>query len=449
MVVQVEMSAGMKLRYHRGTIIGEGEYSVPQMRWDTRKGCYRAPALYYREIIEYLRESKISFEDGVLDLVPCPVFAAGVELRGYQKEALERWMIQKRGVVVMPTGSGKTHLALKVIEEINSATLIVVPTLDLIQQWREKLHIFKIKIGEYSGVKKELEPITVTTYDSARIHAEYLGNKFKVLIFDEVHHLAAEGYRQIAELFAAPFRLGLTATYERADGLHKELPRLIGGKVYEIASEKLVGRYLAPYETIRVSVDLTEPETEEYETCQRIFRDYLVSRKIRMRTLADFKKLIMRSGSDRGARKALLARNKAERIAYNSRNKLEKIRTLLSKENRTIIFTRFNDMVYEISKMFLIPCITYRTDPQERREILRKFKEGKYSALVSSQVLDEGIDVPEADVGIIVSGTGSKRAHLQRLGRLLRPRQGKTAVLYELVTKGTKEVRTSYRRKET
>ncbi|MHA1129677.1 MAG: DEAD/DEAH box helicase family protein, partial [Candidatus Helarchaeota archaeon] len=258
MVVQVEMSAGMKLRYHRGTIIGEGEYSVPQMRWDTRKGCYRAPALYYREIIEYLRESKISFEDGVLDLVPCPVFAAGVELRGYQKEALERWMIQKRGVVVMPTGSGKTHLALKVIEEINSATLIVVPTLDLIQQWREKLHIFKIKIGEYSGVKKELEPITVTTYDSARIHAEYLGNKFKVLIFDEVHHLAAEGYRQIAELFAAPFRLGLTATYERADGLHKELPRLIGGKVYEIASEKLVGRYLAPYETIRVSVDLTE-----------------------------------------------------------------------------------------------------------------------------------------------------------------------------------------------
>jgi len=156
----------------------------------------------------------------------------------------------------------------------------------------------------------------------------------------------------------------------------------------------------------------------------------------------------MRSGYDPKAREAILARNKAERIAYNSQAKIEKIQELLHKDDRTIIFTRYNDMVYEISKRFFIPCITHKTDSNEREEIFNKFKNGEYAALVSSQVLDEGIDVPEANIGIIVSGTGSSREYVQRLGRLLRPRENKKAILYELVTKGTKETRTSYRRKK-
>ena len=438
----------MKLIYHKGTIIEEGEYSLPNTVWDDRIKSYRAQALYYREIVEYLNNSKIHFEDHILDLIPCPHLSSAVKLRDYQKEAMNRWVRVKRGVIVMPTGSGKTILALKLIEKINSSTIIIVPTLDLVQQWKEELKVFGITIGEYTGIKKDLQPITVTTYDSAYLNADNLGNKFKFLIFDEVHHLPAEGYRQIAEMFASPYRLGLTATYERANGLHGELPRLIGGLVYEIQSDELTGKYLANYEVIQISIELTEEEAQDYKKSYNIFRNYLISRKIEMRRPQDFKIIVMRSGSDPAARAALLARNKAERIAYNSQNKIKKMRNLLNKKDRIIIFTRYNDMVYEISKTFFIPCITHQTNSEERKEILKKFKSGDFSALVSSQVLDEGIDVPEANVGIIVSGTGSSRQFTQRLGRLLRPKEGKKAVLYELITKGTKEVRTSFRRKK-
>jgi len=440
----------MKLIYYKGTILVEGDYSLPNTKWDERIKSYRAPALYYRDIVEYLKNSEIPYADAVLQLIPCSdLSSTDVQLRGYQKEALQRWLKAKKGIVVMPTGSGKTILAIKIIERINSSTFIVVPTLDLVAQWKENLaKAFKIKIGEFTGEKKELYSITVSTYDSAYLNADQLGNKFKLLIFDEVHHLPAEGYRQIAEMFAAPYRLGLTATYEREDALHKELPRLIGGKIYEIGTEKLIGTYLAPYKTVRIGVELTESEKDEYEKYNKVFKDFLASKNIIMRSHKDFEKVIMLSGRDQRARKAILARNKAERIAFNARNKIDKIQELLKKEDRIIIFTRYNDMVYELSKKFFIPCITHKTNVQERGMILKKFKEGKYSALVSSQVLDEGIDVPEANVGIIMSGTGSSREFVQRLGRLLRPREGKKAILYELVTESTKEVKTSYRRKK-
>jgi len=348
----------------------------------------------------------------------------------------------------MPTGSGKTILALKIIEKINAPALIVVPTLALVRQWKEELRRFDTPIGEYTGENKDLQPLTVSTYDSAYIHAETLGNRFKLVIFDEVHHLPSGGYQQIAEMFASPFRLGLTATYERDDGLHEKIPRLIGGKVYEIHVDDLAGKYLSSYETRKILVALTDDEQRDYEQYHDTFKKYLASRHIKLRSPDDFTKIVMRSGYDPEAREAILARNKAERIAYNSRMKIEKIEGLLNRENRTIIFTRYNDMVYEISKRFFIPCITYRTVSDEREEIFRKFKEGTYPALASSQVLDEGIDVPEANIGIIVSGTGSNRAYIQRLGRLLRPRENKLAVLYELVTKDTKETRTSYRRRK-
>ena len=438
----------MKITYHKGTILIKGEYSIPNTKWDARSGCYRSQALYYKDIMEYLEKSGISYEDSVLDLMPCPDLSCNATLRDYQKKALEQWLLQRKGVVVMPTGSGKTVLALKIIERVNSPVFIVVPTLDLVRQWKEELQMFDIEIGEYTGEKKDLQAITVSTYDSAYINAENMGNRFKLLIFDEVHHLPGEGYRQIAEMFASPFRLGLTATYEREDGLHEEIPRLIGGKVYEIQTDDLAGEYLANYETKKIMVELTKKEQKEYEQCHKTFRNYIVSRHITMRGSNDFRKIVMRSGYDSKARDALLARNKAERIAYNSKGKIDKIQELLSKDDRIIIFTRYNDMVYEISKRFFIPCITYRTDSHERKEVFNKFKTGEYSALVSSQVLDEGIDVPEANTGIIVSGTGSSREYIQRLGRLLRPRENKKAVLYELVTKGTKETRTSYRRKK-
>jgi superfamily II DNA or RNA helicase len=137
----------MKLTYHHGTIVIKGEYSVPNTKWDARSGCYRSQAFHYRDIVEYLQNLGVRYEDNVLDLIPCPELSCTVQLREYQEKALERWLQQKRGVVVMPTGSGKTILALKVIEKINAPALIVVPTLALVRQWKEELRRFNTNRG--------------------------------------------------------------------------------------------------------------------------------------------------------------------------------------------------------------------------------------------------------------------------------------------------------------
>jgi len=243
--------------------------------------------------------------------------------------------------------------------------------------------------------------------------------------------------------------MGLTATLEREDGLHAELNRLVGGKVFETRVKELTGTHLSPFRIEKITVELTEGEKEEYEKNQTIFSNYLAKIKLTIRSPADFQKLVMRSGRDPGARRALLARNKARDVAYNSVSKTRKLAEILKKhkESKIFIFTEHNKLVHRISRQFLIPSITYRTTTRERSETLDRFRSGVYRAVVTSKVLDEGIDVPDADVGIILSGNGSERAFIQRLGRILRKKEGKEAVLYEIVSAETSEVNTARRRK--
>ncbi|OKY77377.1 MAG: ssDNA-dependent ATPase helicase superfamily II XpB [Candidatus Methanohalarchaeum thermophilum] len=438
----------MELRFQKGTIIVDGSYNLPHTRWDDRSGEDRALALHYRDILDYLKNSDIPYEDNVMDLVSCLELKCDIELRPYQEEALDRWRADKRGVLILPTGSGKTYIGMAAIQEVNAPAFVVVPTLDLVDQWRQELKKFDTKIGEYTGREKQIEAITVSTYDSAYNQAENIGNRFKFVVFDEVHHLASEGYRHIAELFASPYRMGLTATYERQDDKHKDLTRLLGGKVYEIETEELTGEYLSKYTVERITVDLTPSEKEEYDEKVEVFRNYLMSSNLQMRGPSDYRKIVMRSGNDPRAWKAVRARNDARQIAYSSNAKLNELANLLKthRGDRIIIFTRYNDLVYEVADRYLIPPITHKTPKEERRQILQRFKEDKYSAIVSSQVLDEGVDVPDANIGIILSGTGSSREYRQRLGRILRP-SSKKAKLYEIVSKGTGEIQTSYRRK--
>lgn len=440
----------MLLQFYRGTIQLQGQYHVPNTFWDERSHSYRAQALYYRDIIAYLKESHIDYIDNVLQLIPCPELEFTITLRDYQEQALSQWLKDRKGVVVLPTGSGKTLIALKAMDVLNCSTLIVVPTLDLVDQWKEAITQFfvdDIEVGEYTGRKKVLQCITVTTYDSAYLNVEHLGNRFKLLIFDEVHHLPSEGYRHIAEMCASPYRLGLTATYEREDGLHYMLSRLVGGKVYEVQTDALTGNHLSEYEIKKIKVEMLPEEQEQYAENIKTFKNYLKAAHIRMQKPEDFQKVVYRSGYDPRAWRAVKARNEARKIAYNSQSKLEELQQLLQihRKDRIIIFTRYNDLVYRISTQFFIPCITHKTDKNERKEILKQFKKGVYTAIVSSQVLDEGIDVPEANIGIILSGTGSVREYTQRLGRILRPTE-KRAVLYEVISRGTAEVRTSARR---
>ena len=441
-----------KLRYEKGTIRIDGNVHVPHAMWDGRSGCYRALAYKYRDILDYLKNSGIEFEDNVTDnVIPSPIFEADFELRDYQIQAVEKWMVDRRGIVVLPTGAGKTYIALEVIKELSVSTLVVVPTLALLDQWKEKLSVFgKDFVGEFSGRKKELKPITVTTYDSAYINAESLGDKFMLLIADECHHLPAESYRHIAEMSMAPYRLGLTAVYERDDGLHTLLPDLIGGIVYELKPDDLAGKYLANYVVKRIMVPLTEEEKLEYERKARVFKEYIASRNIKLSSVEDFRNIVMMTGLDDKAYEALKSWESARKIAFNSKNKIKTLKEILEKHknDKIIIFTRYNDLVYTISRIFLIPAITHKTDKKERSMILDGFKKGIFKAIVSSQVLDEGIDVPDANVGIIVSGTGSSREFIQRLGRILRPAEGKDkAILYELISKETGEVRVARRRK--
>jgi superfamily II DNA or RNA helicase len=441
----------MKLIFDRGTILVQGNIRVPNSTWDERTKSFRAMAIYYKDITDFLRVSSFDFKDYVLSLLPCPMLDCRIKLRDYQKQALDAWLANdKRGIIVLPTGSGKTLIAIKAISELNIPAIVIVPTLDLAEQWRSKLtKEIGVEVGMLGGGEREIKAITVSTYDSAYIHAEKIGNKFGLMIFDEVHHLPAEGYRNIAEMFASPFRMGLTATFEREDGLHTELNRLVGGKVFEKRVVDLVGEHLAPFKLKKITVELTGAEKEEYAANQKVFSDYLFKSNLSMRSPDDFQKLVMRSGRDPEARKALLARNRARDIAFNSVSKMGMLSGILKKheEGRIFIFTEHNKLVHRISKDFLIPAITYRTKIKERNEILDQFRSGIYRAVVTSKVLDEGIDVPDADVGIILSGTGSGRAFVQRLGRILRKKEGKEAVLYEIVSAETSEVSTARKRK--
>jgi len=443
----------LRLWFDKGTLLLKGEVGTPYGKWDPRSGCYRIKACHYKDVLDYFSESKIQFEDNVLNLPPIEQIKSKVELRTYQNKALDNWRrTDNRGVLVLPTAAGKTFIALKAIELLRAQTLIVVPTLDLIDQWRRRVReCLSLEAGVVGGGENIVRMVTVSTYDSAYSQAAQLGNQFMFLVFDEVHHLASPGYMQIAEMYVAPYRMGLTATYERADERHTLLPLLVGDKVYSIDVEELSGKHLAPYTYEKVSIELTPEEQRTYDEEMSVFKNYLRQRRIVLKSAADFRKFIMTTGRDPRAREALLARNRALRVAVNSEAKLNLLAEELEeyKNEKILIFTLYNDLVYSISRRFLIPAVTYQTPRDERREIMTNFGNGKYKVIVTSQVLDEGVDVPDASVGLVLGGTGSAREYVQRLGRLLRKKEGKTAKLVEIISKETVEVGISRRRRQT
>lgn len=445
------------LSYDKGSIVISGINQIPYSIIDPRTNQLRALALHYQDIITYLQNSGIQYDDNVMELIPIQnlrIENINLSLRAYQKKAIENWIkAGKKGCIILPTGSGKTIIAIKLIEIINSSTLIVVPTLDLMEQWTKFLSKYfqKIEIGNIGGGIFNITGITVSTYDSAYIRSSFIGNKFAFVIFDELHHLAAPGYRTIAEQFASPYRLGLTATYEREDSLHLDFPRLVGGIVYQSSVNELArDKHLASFTVEKRYVKLLPEEEIEYQKNYDQYLSFLHKLGLRYDHIA-LQKLIMISGKNQYARNALLARNKALDIALNSQSKIIELRKILSENpnRKTIIFTQHNKLVYLISNNFLIPFITHKSSKQEREDALNGFRDGRYRVLVTSKVLDEGVDVPDAELGIIVSGTGSKREFIQRLGRLLRTKPNFTnAKLIEIISSGTSEINTSIRRKQ-
>jgi superfamily II DNA or RNA helicase len=449
----------IQLSFEGGTIrvtggTADARDALPGCRFDTRTGHCRAEARYYRAIVETLRAAQTPYTDTARLYQPFAFTLASTRTPfPHQTEGVQTWWrAGGRGVVVLPTGTGKTFLAMLAIKQTGRPSLVVTPTIDLLHQWAGELRgAFGIEVGLLGGGEYDLDkPVVVSTYDSAYIHLEKWGHRFGLLVCDECHHLPGPSYQFIAIGSVAPFRLGVTATPERADGLHSLLADLLGPIVYRKEITELAGEFLAEYRAQRVFVELTPDEEAAYRSNREAYREFAAKCGISLSAANGWQRFVIECSKSAEGRAAMKAYREQKRLERAPIAKFQMLAELLEKHRgeRTLIFTADNATVYEISRRLLVPVITHQSKAKERRQILERFHRGEYTILVTSQVLNEGVDVPAASVGIVLSGTGTTRENVQRLGRLLRKYGDKQATLYEVVARGTAEEFTSDRRRQ-
>ncbi|MFT6816869.1 MAG: superfamily II DNA or RNA helicase, partial [Myxococcota bacterium] len=247
------------LRFDRGTLLLEHwpkDEIPPGFVFDARVGLHRAPAIRYFDVVLDLHRRGIPYEDQARNYEPLERHHHTDRTpREYQAEALAAWKANgRRGTVLLPTGAGKTFVAELAIADANRNALVIAPTINLVGQWYDGLRrSFGDPVGILGGGVHEVHPLTVSTYDSAHLHMERYGNRFGLIIFDEVHHLPGRSFQFAAEGCIAPFRLGLTATLERPDGGHERVFDLVGPVVYRKEITELEGEFLAPYRTERIT----------------------------------------------------------------------------------------------------------------------------------------------------------------------------------------------------
>jgi superfamily II DNA or RNA helicase len=448
----------IQLAFEGGTLRVTGDpperlATLPHCRFDQRTNTYRAEGRHYRALVEHLRWHKVPYTDEARAYQPTAwPLRTSRDPFPHQTEALHAWWnAGGRGVVVQPTGTGKTFLAVLAIQKTGRPALVVTPTIDLLNQWYGELLVaFDAPVGLIGGGHYELQPLTVTTYDSAHIYLDRWGHRFGLLVFDECHHLPGPSYMEAAIGSIAPFRLGLTATPERTDGQEGLLDGLIGPLVYRREIKELAGDFLADYRTERLYVELTPAEEARYRQARDTYRRFVEEHHISMSGPSGWQRFIQETCRSKDGRAAFQAYREQRRLALAAPAKLQLLEKLLDqhRRDRILIFTHDNATVYQIARRFLVPAITHQTKAKERRFILDRFQSGEYVVVVTSRVLNEGVDVPAANVGIVLSGTGTVREHVQRLGRLLRKHGAKQALLIEVVTRGTAEEFTSDRRRQ-
>lgn len=423
----------------------------PVFQWIKTR--WRCEAYHYPAVQRWLRER------GIQDQTPRwqPLGFTLHDQRephDYQLEALAAWdRANRRGSIVLPTGAGKTFVAIHAIQRVDRSALVVAPTIDLLHQWYARLcNAFNTEAGVYYGAEKCVKPITVTTYHSAGDLMAACGNQFKLVIFDEVHHLPAPAWGETALMTPAPCRLGLTATYpeahEQIDG-RWQLNELLGPIVYEKRIDELVGRQLAEYRTERIHVDLTPAERQAYDMHYAVYAGYIRAQQLYRRGPHWWRELNRLSAIDSEARRAVLARQQIQRILSGAEGKVSALDRLLREhlQEHILIFSESNEVVYRLSARYLIPALTHETKAAERKATLEGFQAGQYRAIVTSKVLNEGVDVPEAKVAIVLGGSAGAREYIQRLGRVLRKVGARQAVLYELIVRNTVDVNRTQRRR--
>jgi DNA excision repair protein ERCC-3 len=348
-------------------------------------------------------------------------------LRGYQQEAGEIFYAGGAahggsGVIVLPCGAGKTIVGMSVMDEMQCSTLILTPNTVSVRQWIDELldktTLSPDQVGEYSGQRKEIRPITISTYQTmtyrkrgvkktAPFQEQYPHfNLFNVhnwglIIYDEVHLLPAPVFSITAELQARR-RLGLTATLVREDGRQEDVFSLIGPKKYDVPWKDLERQgWIATADVVEIRIPLPHESRIEYATAE-----------------------------DR----------QRYRIAAENKNKFNILDELLVKHHRdqVLIIGMYLDQLEKVARKYKLPLITGKTTVKKRRELYEQFKTGEISALVVSKVGNFAIDLPNANVMIQISGTfGSRQEEAQRLGRILRPHDDQLAHFYTIVTKDT------------
>ncbi|MBX7059381.1 MAG: DEAD/DEAH box helicase [Leptospirales bacterium] len=346
-------------------------------------------------------------------------------MRDYQRRSVEVFHQNGAreggsGVIVLPCGAGKTIVGIGVMQIVGAETLILVTNTYSIRQWKneilDKTDVKEEDIGEYSGEKKEIKPITIATYNIIT-HRKKKGGEFThfnifsannwgLIVYDEVHLLPAPVFRMTSEL-QAKRRLGLTATLVREDGLEEDVFSLIGPKKYDVPWKELEKQsWIANARCIEVRCDMDDDLRMQY-------------------SLAD----------DR----------EKYRLASENREKMQVIEWILEEHGRenVLIIGQYIDQLETIARHFEFPLITGKTPLAERERLYGAFRGGEIPCLIVSRVANFSIDLPDASIAIQVSGTfGSRQEEAQRLGRVLRPKQGDNqAFFYSLVSRDTTEER--------
>ena len=420
-------------------------------KWDERTNSWRTNALHYSNIRRILGANAY----GTVDRAPQwqSVVWSNVdlpELRAEQVDAVKAWSESGCGVVVMPTGTGKTEVALRIMADQGCSTLIVAPIRDLMYQWHKRiLRGLGYDAGIIGDNTYNVKPISVTTYDSACIHMPKLGNRFQLVIFDECHHLPGPIRSDAAQMSMAPMRLGLTATLERSDGQHTKLDELIGPLVYRLEINQVRGSSLADFEVFRVPVYLNAKERVRYDQLSEVVSSYVYERR---QDDANFtwKTLCAETNSSGQAGLIMRAYREKKSIEDRAEEKLRVLEDLFRLHHGTpmIIFAGSNAMARDVSRRFLIPCLLNHCGKAERIDYLDGLRDGVYPAIVANQVLDEGVDLPEVKIAVVIGGLASTRQAKQRLGRILRRRGNERAILYEVVAKDTNDTGRSRQRRK-
>lgn len=439
----------MRLVFHRGTLLFEADPTprwvseLPGVLWDPRVRRWRAPAYRSADIVAALQDR------GVVAVVPerpdsrtlCDMRDGG--LRPYQDAALVAWELAgRRGVIVLPTGAGKTRVGLAAIARLRARALVLVPTRVLLDQWVARAGEAGCdRPGRFGDGHHDLRPLTIATYESAWRWMDRIGDAFDLLVVDEAHHFGRGGRDEALEMATAPARLGLTATPPDSAG-EVGLRELVGPVVFRLGISDLAGSYLAPFDLMTMTLELTARERALYDARMQTFRQVhrAFSRVCPAAAWVDFVRSVSRSQDGREALRAL--RDARGMLAW-PHAKRRVVASLLHQHRdvRTLVFTTDNQTAYAIARTHLVMPITCDISRDERDKALGRFRDGTLRCLVSSRVLNEGVDVPDAQVGVVVGGAHGQREHVQRVGRLLRPAPDKKrATIYELVMAHTSEV---------